>query len=331
MDLPPPHGMNMTITTVTGNISPEQLGPTLMHEHVFVQYGGPSSPYSTPGEVFDELVASCTVAIDQMKRYGVRTVVDPTTVDLGRNIPLLVALSTTTSFQIICATGIYSTAVYRRMRDRSGGPAAIADLFVRELTQGIDGSGVRAGIIKVATGAQRITDDERELLEVAAHTAYVTGAPVITHTEGMHGEEQQRILISGGVSPERIIIGHSCLSRDFNYHRRIIEAGSYLAFDRFGMPDMPDEVRVASLHALIAAGFTSRLVVSHDSVWHWVDGPVMGTGAYRNWKPTNFFERIIPMLQYCGVHDADITALLVDNPRRFFSSTHSGGNFSPIV
>jgi len=133
------------------------------------------------------------------------------------------------------------------------------------------------------------------------------------------GDEQQRILVNAGVDPRRIIIGHSCLSRNFDYHRRILEGGSYLAFDRFGMPGMPDEVHAETLQTLISAGYGSRLVVSHDSVWHWVNGPVMGVGPYRYWKPTNFFERVVPLLRYGGVAEEDITALLVDNPRRFFS------------
>lgn len=314
--------MSQNVTTVTGNLHPQDLGAVLIHEHVFVQYGGPSREYCTPGKRFDDLVAACADVINHIKAHGVRAIVDPTTIDLGRNIPLLVALSKKTSFPIVCATGIYSTGVYRRMRKSLGGPAGVADLFIRELTQGIEGTDIKAGIIKVVTGASHFSHEERELLEIAAYAAKKTAMPIITHTEGVLGDEQQSILTNAGVPPERIIIGHSCLSRNFAYHKRIIEAGSYLAFDRFGMPDMSDEARVASLHALIAAGFGSQLVVSHDSVWHWVDGPVMGTGAYLNWKPTNFFERIIPMLKYHGVSETDITALLVDNPQRFFSNTN---------
>lgn len=308
----------MAITTVTGNISPEHLGATLIHEHVFVQYGGPSREYCTPGKRFDDLVTACADVINQIKSHGISAIVDPTTFDLGRNIALLGALSKKTSFPIICATGIYSIAVYRRMKKSFGGPAEVADLFIRELTQGIEGTDTKAGIIKVVTGAPHLSFEERELLEVAAYAAVKTGAPITTHTEGVLGNEQQRILVAAGVPPERILIGHSCLSTDFCYHQRIINSGSYIAFDRFGMPDMPDEVRAASLYKLIAAGYGSHIMVSHDSVWHWVDGPVMGTGAYRTWRPTNFFDRVIPMLHYSGMTDRQIMELLIDNPRRFF-------------
>lgn len=312
--------MSTAINTVTGTIQPEQLGRTLMHEHVFVQYGGPSADCCGPGRRFDEIVTTCTAYIEQIRRYGIQTLVDPTTVDLGRNVPLLAALSAKTGFNIICATGIYSTGAYRQIRERLGGsPDAVADMFIRELTQGIDDTGIRAGIIKVVTGAPVIDADEYELLQVAAAASVATGTPIITHTEGVLGDEQQRVLTNAGVPARRIIIGHSCLSTDFNYHEHIVREGSYLGFDRFGMPGMPDEIRAETLLKLIVAGYATRLVVSHDSVWYWVGGPTLGVGAYKNWKPTNFFERVIPMLEYGGATDEQIATILSDNPRRFFA------------
>ncbi len=310
----------MPIMTVTGPVQPEALGIVLMHEHVFVEYGGPSAEYCTPGGSFDTILSRCCAMAERIKRHGVKTVVDPTTADLGRNVPLLTALAHATGIQYICATGIYSAAVYRQLRARLGGQAAVADLFVRELTDGIDRTEVRAGIIKIATGARAFSRDERELLEAAAHASCATGAPIMTHTDGVLGDEQQRLLISCGVPAERIVIGHSCLSRHVDYHRRILEGGSYLGFDRFGMPGMDDEQRAASLHHLIAAGYGSQLVVAHDSVWWWIDGPDRSAASCRHWTPTNFFERVIPMLRYAGVRDEQIQELLVENPCRLFST-----------
>ncbi len=246
--------------------------------------------------------------------------VDPTTIDLGRNVLLMAEIASRTGFAIICATGIYSPAAYVRVRERLGGDSnAVAELFIRELTEGIDDTEIKAGIIKVVTGGTKITTAEYELLRVAARAAVETGAPIITHTEGVRGDEQQEILTGAGVPAERIVIGHSCLSRNFDYHMRIVQNGSYLAFDRFGMPGMSDEARASSLVKLIDAGCASRLMVSHDSVWYWVDGPTIGTGAYKNWVPTNFFERIIPLLRYNGVTDEQIETILCENPHRFFS------------
>jgi phosphotriesterase-related protein len=313
--------MNAKINTVTGPVSPGELGPTLMHEHMFVQYGGPSAEYCRPGRPRDEAVADCMEYISQIKSHGVQSLVDPTTVDLGRNAPLLAELAAKTGFNIICCTGIYSTATYVRLRERLGGSTeAVADLFVRELTEGIGDTGVKAGFIKVVSSAPVIRPDEHELLLAAAHASVATGAPIITHTDGVLGDEQQRIFAGAGVPAHCIIIGHSCTSTSFAYHHGILQGGSYLGFDQIGMETvLPDEVRVDSMLKLIHAGWASRIMISHDSVWHWVGGPRMGTGQHKNWKPTNFFERIVPMLYYGGATDEHIQTMLRDNPRRFFA------------
>jgi phosphotriesterase-related protein len=319
--------MSTSINTVTGPITPDQLGRTLMHEHVFVEYNGPSSDTVRPGPRRDEIISICTGHIEQIRAFNIATLVDPTTVDLGRNAVLLAEIAAQTGFNIICATGIYSAATYVRLRERLGGsPDAVAEMFIREITEGIDNTGIKAGIIKVVTGGSRFSREEHELLLAAANASVATGTPIITHTEGVLGDEQQRILTSAGVPAQRIIIGHSCLSRNFDYHRSIVQGGSYLAFDRFGMPGMSDEARADSLIKLIDAGCTAHLMVSHDSVWYWVDGPAIGVGAYKNWIPTNFFERVIPMLQYGGATDEQIEMILQENPKRFFS----GRQITPI-
>ena len=308
------------VNTVTGPISPEKLGRTLMHEHVFVEYGTATKDTRPLGAARPQILSTCLDFAGQVKACGVATVVDPTTTDLGRNIPLLKAVAEQADLQIVCCTGIYSTATYQSLRMQLGGdPEAIADLFIRELTEGIAESGVKAGIIKLVTGHE-ITDDDHELLLCCARASVETGAPIITHTEGILGPKQQEILHDAGVPLEKIIVGHSCISTGFNYHRQIVEAGSYIGFDRFGMEGgMPDEVRVESLKKLIDAGFLDKLIVSHDSVWYWVNGPAIGQGPYKNWKPTNFFERIMPMLTYGGVSESQIETILTDNPRRYFA------------
>ncbi len=241
--------MTTLINTVTGTIAPDQLGRTLMHEHVFVEYGGPSADCLPSGRKFNTIAARCAGFGDGIRKCGVATVVDPTTVDLGRNPLLLKEVAARTGLTVICATGIYSIAAYLRVRRELGGSnEAVTELFIKELTEGIDDTGIKAGIIKVVTGHPVIIEEERELLLAAARASVATGAPIITHTEGVLGVEQQNILGDAGVPPHRIIIGHSCLSRDFDYHMRIVHGGSYVAFDRFGMPDMPDETRAASLH-----------------------------------------------------------------------------------
>jgi phosphotriesterase-related protein len=310
------------IATVTGSIAPAELGRTLVHEHVVTGLPGWESDTLAPGYTRRELLARAKDRIAELQAVGIRTIVDPCPADLGRDVELSAELSQATGFPIIAATGLYNESaggsVYWKFRTARGDAAKImADAFIRELTVGIGQTEIRAGIIKVATNLGQITRYERSVLEAAARASLATGAPITTHTdEGQLGEEQQALLTSWGVPAHRIIIGHSCGSADHAYHARLAGNGSYLGFDRFGLEQLTsDDTRVASILKLIGAGHGGSVVVSHDTVWCWRGAPLTPNPL---WEPTHFSRRIVPKLRAGGASDAQIEALLVDNPRRFF-------------
>lgn len=317
------------ISTVTGTVRSDQLGRVLAHEHVMIGYGGWESDTLRPGPSRAEAQAVAIDRIAEIRGHGVSTMIDPCPNDLGRDVTLMAEISARTGFPIICATGLYKEdqggAPYWKFRASMGAAVeSIAELYIRELTVGIGNTGIRAGIIKVATGHGQVSGYEKMLLEAAAIASKETGAPITSHTEaGTCGDEQQAFLVSKGVAPHKIIIGHSCGSADFDYHMRIVRGGSYLGFDRFGLEILQsDEIRVASLLKLLAAGAESRVVISHDSVWCWRGEPIPNPEAFAAllgvWAPTHFFERIIPKLKAAGATDAQIECMLVDNPRRVF-------------
>lgn len=319
-----------TIQSVTGPISSDDLGPTLAHEHLLVGYAGWESDTIRPGPSRADALAICTDKIAEMRDHGVRSMIDPCPGDLGRDVELMAEVAARTGFQIICATGLYKEDLgggsYWKFRASLGGTSeAIAELYIHELTTGIGETGVKAGIIKVATGAPQISDYERMLLEAAAMASRETGAPITTHTEdGVLGDQQQAILTDLGVPAHRIIIGHCCGSDDFDYHMGILKGGSYIGFDRFGIEILqPDQTRVASLVRLLEAGCGSQIVISHDSVWCWrgqpIPDPTAVAAMLEIWTPAHFFERIVPQLKDAGVTDAQISTMLEDNPRRFFA------------
>jgi len=235
-----------------------------------------------------------------------------------------------TGFNIICATGLYKEneggfAHWHFVRSIGRGVEAMAELFIHELTRGIGDTGVKAGIIKVATGEGKITDYEYDVLSAAATAAVETGAPITTHTDqGTMGEEQQAFLLEKGVPAHRIIIGHSCGSSDHDYHMRLLDKGSYLGFDRFGLDILaPDEQRIDALVALLQKQQERRIVVSHDSVWCTRGQPfpaemLAAIDVDKLFNPTHFHRNIIPALLARGVSREQIDTMLVDNPRRFF-------------
>ncbi len=317
------------IATVTGTVHPEDLGRTLMHEHLLIAYPGAESDTIRPGPSAEERFSICVDRIEEMKDLGFRSMLDPCPADLGRDVELMARVAQKTGFQIICATGLYKEAeggaAYWKFRNAfSPSVEGMTELFVHELTEGIGSTGIRAGIIKVATGPGRMSDYERMVFEAAARASLATGAPITTHTDqGTVGDVQQRLLTELGVPANRIVIGHSCGTSDGEYHLTIARGGSYLGFDRFGLDMLhPDEERIRSLVRLLRAGAGDRVVVSHDSVWCWRGEPAPRAvleALTETWNPGHFTLRIAPRLRAEGIAEEAIEALLVDNPRRFFA------------
>jgi phosphotriesterase-related protein len=318
------------IQTVTGPIAPESLGRTLMHEHLVIGYPGFELDWIRPGPSEEDRFAVCVDRIEELKELGITALLDPCPIDLGRDVEFIAKVAQRTSFQIVCATGLYKEeegqAAYWKFRGNFGDQsAAMAELFIKEIVDGVGSTGVRAGILKVGTGHTTLTDYERAVFAGAAQAAVETGVPITTHTDrGRFGDDQQAFLVQHGVEPQRIVIGHSCGTSDHDYHLGIAEAGSYLGFDRFGLEMIhPDADRAKSVVKLIQAGFGDRVVVSHDSVWCWRGSPIPSLEIQRQmekiWNPTHFLKRVVPMLRDEGATDEQIEALLVDNPRRFFA------------
>ncbi len=317
-----------TVQTVTGPIDSSELGRTLMHEHLVIGYPGwESATLDQPDR--SEMLRICIGRIEELQDLGYRSMVDPCPSDLGRDPELALDVAEATGFNIICATGLYKSdqgghahwEARARYEDIVG---PITELFVSEITNGIGSTGIRPGIIKVGTGTGTITEHESHVFAAAAAASLETGVPITTHTdEGTLGDVQQRILTEAGVAPHRMVIGHSCGTTDGDYHRAIAERGSYLGFDRFGIPFLDDNDRVTSLAALIAAGAGDRVVVSHDSVWCWRGNPWpvgLRKLVAEKFVPTLFDNEIIPKLRAAGVADSDINRLTHANPRSFFES-----------
>jgi len=320
-----------TINTVSGPIRVEELGVTLMHEHLLIAYPGWEADTLHPGPNREAILATCIAKVKSMQACGIQSMLDPCPNDLGRDVQLAAEVAQRTGFNIICATGLYKQdeggfAHWHYRRELGIAVDAMTELFVHELTRGIGDSGIRAGIIKIATGVGQVTDYEYQVLEAAAAAALETGAPITTHTdEGTMGDVQQQFLLDKGIPAHKIIIGHSCGSSDHAYHMGIVEKGSYLGFDRFGLDVLtPDQQRIDALIKLLRKDLQQQIVISHDSVWCTRGEPFpadllnsVDTDVLFN--PTHFHRHIIPRLLAAGVTEAQINTMLVDNPRRFFA------------
>jgi len=317
-----------TVNTVLGPRPAADLGTTLMHEHLMIGWPGWQSDAAAPGIARRDIVKLCVDRMLELKELGLRTFLDPCPSDLGRDVEVMAEVAQATGVNIICATGLYKEDMGGSSYFRFRGPfcdavGEMTESFVMELTDGIGSTGIKAGIIKVATGAHQITPYEENVLRAAARAASATGARITTHTdEGTMGREQLDILASEGIAPGHVIVGHCCGSADLRYHVDLLDRGATIGFDRFGIEVLqPDRLRTAALIGLLGIGCEKQIVLSHDTVWCWRGRPAPIGDILANWKPTHIFTNILPALRDAGVPQAKIDTMLVDNPRRFFGAT----------
>jgi phosphotriesterase-related protein len=316
-----------TIQTVGGPCAPADLGVALMHEHLLIGWPGWEAYASEESTLRRERVTVCVDRMQELRELGVRTLLDPCPIDLGRDVELMAEVAERGGVRIICATGLYKeetgAPAYFKFRQQFGDAVEeMTELFVRELTVGIGSTGIRAGVIKVATGPNQVTAYEELVLRAAARAHRATGAPITTHTDdGTMGPEQLAILTAEGVAPAAVVIGHSCGSADLRYHTDMLDTGAFLGFDRFGLELLhPDRARIAALTGLLGLGFERQLVLSHDTVWCWRGrAPQTPPGLLDDWQPTHLFRHIIPRLRDAGVSQAKIDTMLIENPRRYFA------------
>jgi phosphotriesterase-related protein len=275
------------------------------------------------------MVKVCVDKVEELKGAGFKTLLDPCPNDIGRDVNLIAEVASRTGFNIVFATGLYhhhlGGSPYWSMKFAYDPDAEkkLADLFIKELTQGVGDTGIKAGVVKLATAMPPFTDYEKLIFRAGAKAALATGAPITTHTDAVLGDEQLDYLKSLGVPAHKIVIGHSCGSGDHAYHRRIVDGGAYIGFDRFGLEIIrPDAERVESLVKLLKTGAKNQVVISHDSVWCW-KGNMLPRALLQEMETGHMsmrFTRVIaPKLREAGVSQADIDSMLTENPRRYFA------------
>jgi len=316
--------MPASVETVTGTLSVDDLGATLIHEHVVTGMPGWDTDPNAPRWKRHDMMQLAKDKIAEMQDVGIRSMVDPCPSDLARDIEFSAEVSQATGFPIVAAAGLYNEffglTAYWKMRGMMGADVVqeMADAFITELTEGVGASGVKPGIIKVATGSGAVTDYERQVFAAATKAALETDVPIITHTDdGVLGEAQQAMFAEGKLPPHRAMVGHSCGTNDHDYHWRLVEGGTYVGFDRFGLEAInSDENRAKSMLKLIERGASTRLMVAHDTVWCWLGKPFPPNAT---WRPSRFSQDVVPMLKAGGASDEHIDQILVQNPRRYFA------------
>lgn len=317
---------SLQVNTVCGTIESDELGMTLVHEHFVAAIPGWETDVTLyPLDRKDAVAAGLEMA-ENVKAHGVNTIVDPIPMDFGRMPEICKEVSESSGLNIICSTGYYheagGTPGYWTTRSFIADIIPeLTEVFVQEIEEGIGSTGIRAGVIKVASGDGVISGYERKMFRAAAAAQKATGVPIVTHTQnGTMGPEQAELLISEGVPPGKIMIGHTSDNTDIDYHLRILRNGVFDSFDRMGMGP-PDEEKYPVIAELIEKGYVEKLMLSHDSVAFFPGRPSMKLfPMLENSYPTYVFEKVIPALKEIGVTDSQVTTLLETNPRRLFEN-----------
>jgi phosphotriesterase-related protein len=321
-------GAMTEVQTVRGPVSASGLGTVLMHEHVFVLNEEIRRNYP---ELWDEeeQVAAAVARLRALKDRGVDTIADPTVVGLGRDIRRVARVNEQVALNIIPATGLYTyndVPFFFRFHGPGtplGGDDAMVGMFTRDITGGIAGTSVKAGFLKCAI-EEELTPAVERILKAVAEAHKRTGVPIMVHTSPAHGTGlvAQRVLRGAGVDLGRVLLAHSGDTADLDYLHRLIDGGSYLGMDRFGLDILlPTDQRVATIAKLAAEGYARRMVLAHDAACHidWFP-PGVREAIAPNWHYTFIHDTVLPALGEAGVAQQQITAMLVDAPRDYFSA-----------
>jgi phosphotriesterase-related protein len=324
-----------TVQTIRGPIDSSDLGPTYMHEHVFVLDADVQQNYPSEWGSEEERVADAVVKLKALAAQGIRTIVDPTVIGLGRYIPRIERIAEQVpELNIVPATGCYTydqvpfffyyrdPALYAALG--SDEPDPMIQMFTGDITDGITGTGVKAAFLKCAIDHKGLTPGVERIMRAVARTHRATGAPITVHThpDSQTGLTVKKVLCDEeGVDATRVVLGHSGDSADVDHLGALADEGFILGMDRFGLNvETTFEARAGTLVEMCRRGYADRMVLSHDTSCYldMIDPRVVA--MLTSWSYLHIHDEVLPYIRERGVTDAQIETMLVDNPRRYFEN-----------
>jgi len=317
-----------TVQTVTGNVKTEDLGFTLMHEHLVSSCAG--IPENYPQIYIEDCFGRALKDLKEMKENGIDTVVEATPYDLGRDVKMLKRLSEASGVNIIACTGFFlePSPMLGALTVRQ-----FAQLFIDDITKGIAGTGIKAGIIKTAMDKEGPTRGREIIHRAVAIASNETGMPIMLHSypQAEMGRHQLRILKEENVNLERVKIDHCLETTDMDYLCWLGSQGCWLGVDR--LPLITDEntyavateTRIKTIKKMIDAGLSDRMLLSHDFMSTSTMFDHMPSEREQEYiygiNPERFLflqKRAFKVLGEMGISEKTLTKICIDNPRRFF-------------
>jgi phosphotriesterase-related protein len=301
--------------TVLGPIRPRELGPTLPHEHVFLDFVGAdkvSKERYDPAEVFE--VARPQLQL--LKDFGGQSLVECTPAYIGRDPALLKRLSEACEVHLLTNTGYYGAGDNRYLPRHATTETAdeLAARWLLEWRDGIEGTGIRPGFIKIGVDSGKLSDMHRKLVRAAARTHLASGLTIAAHTgDGVAALDELATLREEGAGASALIWVHAQNEPDTEKHVRAAELGAWVEFDHVSPKTVDRHVDLVKI--MKARGVLHRTLVSHDAGWYEAGKP--NGGEYRPYD--TIFREFIPALKADGFTQAEVDQLIIGNPREAFS------------
>jgi phosphotriesterase-related protein len=304
----------------------EELGRTLIHEHF--RTTDEAGRFQFP-HLYDEQAEWDAALADAnaVKGHGVKTVVEPSAMFLQRDAAFSERVADESGLQVILATGLYTydhLPQFLMNRDED----AIAAIFVHEIENGIQNTGIKPAFIKCAADEPGITPNIEKVHRAAARASVQTGKPIMAHSRPASGTgpEQMRIFSEEGVDPAKVQIAHTGDTDDLDYIEKLLDTGCWIGMDRYGLDlFLPTEPRNKTVLALLERGYADRMFLSQDycSSIDWFPAEVqdyLKQNEVPDWSMTFLFETVIPELKERGMTDDQLTTMLEENPKRWLGA-----------
>ena len=309
--------MTKKIQSVKGPVDIDSLGLILPHEHLFTDLRGPQVPGYAQA---DPLAVAGVVQpyLDEASAAGVTALVECSTVGVGRNIEVLCRLAEISLIHIVAPTGVYRDA-YIPDALRDADEQELADLWIHELTEGIEGTPVRAGFIKLAMSDDGPSELEIRNLKAAARASRESGAVIASHTiGGKAARVEMDVLEQAGLDLHRFIWVHAQTEPDPSVLREAARRGAWVELDSVGAPYQSQTDLLAMAASLIEAGFVDQLLLSHDAGWYNPGSPQgLPEGGYRGY--TALVKDFVPELLKQGVTEQQLQIITEKNPVAAFA------------
>jgi phosphotriesterase-related protein len=324
------------VQTVTGPIDAEKLGTTLIHEHLRVRDEAVHDQWPSAGTAEEDPPHEVppggeeAIAVREAKaaiELGVKTICDPSAMFLGRDVAFMRRVSEASGLQVVACTGIY-TYDYLPQFLLNRDADQIADLFVSDIEQGIQGTEIKAAFIKCAADEPGVNENIEKIHRAAARASLRTGAPIMAHSRPASntGPRQIEIFLEEGVDPAKVQIAHTGDSDDLGYIEGLLETGVWIGLDRYGLNlYLPYEKRQATAKALLDRGYADRMFLAADSCATLdyfppqVIGQLIQAELAKDWTIRIVPEKVLLELREAGLTEEQERAMMVDNAVRWLT------------